>query len=322
MTQIQKLIYPERRETGNLGVHSLDHFAISVPDIVTADTFYSSFGLQTRSSKNELSLHTDGHVNPWAVIIEGPTKKLHHISFAVFEDDVRAFRRHIEAEGIEILDPPPGFESDGLWFRDHDGTLLELRVNEKSSPNSKTAPEFISAPAGQPGAPKRSTAPFVRPGRLAHVLVFTRSVEEAIRFYSRVLGLRLSDRSGDTIAFLHGIHGSDHHLIAFVKSDGPGLHHCSWEVSSVNHVGLGAMQMADKGFSSGWGLGRHVLGSNYFHYVRDPWGSYSEYSCDMDFIPANAEWQPGDHDADDSFYIWGPKPPSDFVTNHEVKEGE
>ena len=32
------------------------------------------------------------------------------------------------------------------------------------------------------------------------------------------------------------------------------------------------MRMADKGWSKGRLLGRHVLGSNYFHYVRDPVG--------------------------------------------------
>ena len=89
-----------------------------------------------------------------------------------------------------------------------------------------------------------------------------------------MLGLRLSDRSGDLIAFMHGIHGSDHHMIAFVKSDGPGLHHLSWDVGSINDIGVGASHMAEKGFAYGWGLGRHVLGSNYFHYIRDPWGSY------------------------------------------------
>ena len=102
------------------------------------------------------------------------------------------------------------------------------------------------------------------------MLLFTPRHPATIKFYSEVLGLRLSDRSGDMIAFMHGIHGSDHHMIAFVKSDGPGLHHLSWDVASINEIGLGAMQMADKGFVAGWGLGRHVLGSNYFHYVRDP----------------------------------------------------
>ena len=143
-------------------------------------------------------------------------------------------------------------------------------------------------------------------------------VGRAIRFYGRTLGLRLSDRSGDGIAFLHGIHGSDHHMIAFAKSSAPGFHHVSWDLPNVNLVGLGAMQMADKGFSAGWGLGRHVLGSNYFHYVRDPWGSYCEYSSDIDYIPVTCEWDAGDHPAEDSLYLWGPEVPKDFVTNYEA----
>ena len=127
-----------------------------------------------------------------------------------------------------------------------------------------------------------------------------------------MLGLRLSDRSGDMIAFMHGIHGSDHHMIAFVKSEGPGLHHLSWDVGSIHEIGIGAMHMADKGFTAGWGLGRHVLGSNYFHYVRDPWGSYAEYSSDIDYIPVDHDWESGDHPPEDSFYVWGPTPPPRF----------
>ena len=55
------------------------------------------------------------------------------------------------------------------------------------------------------------------------------------------------------------------------------------------------MHMLDKGFVKGWGLGRHVLGSNFFHYVQDPWGSFSEYSADIDYIPATCDWPAGDH---------------------------
>ena len=141
---------------------------------------------------------------------------------------------------------------------------------------------------GRQNAPNRSKAHTVQPRRLAHVLIFVTDISRAINFYRDVLGLRLSDRSGDLVAFMHGIHGSDHHMIAFVKSDGPGLHHLSWDVGSINDIGVGASHMAEKGFAYGWGLGRHVLGSNYFHYVRDPWGSYAEYSCDIDYIPVDA----------------------------------
>ena len=70
--------------------------------------------------------------------------------------------------------------------------------------------------------------------------------------------------------------------------------------------------------AGGWGLGRHVLGSNYFHYVQHPWGSYAEYSCDIDFVPATQRWQAGHHAPEDSFYLWGPEPPADFTLNREV----
>jgi hypothetical protein len=46
----------------------------------------------------------------------------------------------------------------------------------------------------------------------------------------------------------------------------------SWDVGSVDEIGAGAVHMLGKGYDRGGGLSRHVLGSNLFHYVRDPWG--------------------------------------------------
>jgi catechol 2,3-dioxygenase len=148
--------------------------------------------------------------------------------------------------------------------------------------------------------------------------MFTPDVDRSIAFYRDVLGMRLSDRSGDGIAFMHAVHGSDHHVVAFAKSEAPGFHHSSWDVPSVEEVGLGGMQMADRGFRNGWGPGRHVLGSNYFWYVQDPWGSFAEYSADIDYLPREATWDTADHPPQDAFYLWGPEPPSYFVTNHEA----
>jgi catechol 2,3-dioxygenase-like lactoylglutathione lyase family enzyme len=147
--------------------------------------------------------------------------------------------------------------------------------------------------------------------------VFTTDIDKAIDFYTANLGLRLSDRS-DLVAFMHAIHGSDHHILAFAQSTAPGLHHCSWDMGSIDDIGIGAMHMAGKGYVKGWGLGRHVLGSNYFHYVQDPWGSFAEYSCDIDYIPAAGRWDAKHHAAEDSFYLWGPTPPDDFTVNREA----
>jgi hypothetical protein len=51
--------------------------------------------------------------------------------------------------------------------------------------------------------------------------------------------------------------------------------------------------------------GRHVLGSNYFRYVRDPGGSYAEYSFDIDFVEAGSIWPTADHAVEDSLFVWG-----------------
>jgi catechol 2,3-dioxygenase-like lactoylglutathione lyase family enzyme len=315
-------IHTAPSRSDELGVHSLDHFALAVPNLEVARRFYSAVGLDLKPDGNSLAIHTVGSTQRWGLLMEGGLKRLHHLSFGVFEDDLRRFSRRIEKLRHRIVDPPPAIRglSEGLWIRDPDGTLIELVVGPKSSPDEKSHAEFVSSPPGKAGAPKRSQAPWITPSRLAHCLIFTRDVPAAISFYAQVLGLRLSDRSGIDIAFMHGIHGSDHHLVAFARSNAPGLHHCCWDVRSLSEIGLGAMQMAGLGFTQGWGLGRHVLGSNYFHYVRDPWGSYSEYSCDMDYIPAGELWPAADHDADDAFYIWGPNPPADWTHNHEADQ--
>jgi catechol 2,3-dioxygenase len=316
MTAIQGFIKPSRRP-GELGVHSLDRFHFAVPDLSVARHFYSEFGLDIKESGNLLTMNTYDHPHVWGTIAEGPRKKLGYVSFGAFEDDIERFSVRLQEMGIKRFDPPPGIDSNGLWCRDHDGNLIEMKVAAKSSPDEKSRFSFRSASPGQRGAQFRSALPPTRPRRLSHVLLFTRNVSKAIEFYTRVIGLRVSDYSGDNIAFLHGIHGSDHHMIAFARSDAPGHHHFSWDVGSVDEIGIGATHMLEKGFDKGWGLGRHVLGSNYFHYVRDPWGSYSEYSADIDYVPATCDWQGGDQPPDDSFYAWGPNLPEDFVHNYE-----
>lgn len=317
MTQIRGFI-PATRRPDALGVHSLDYFNLAVPDLEEARQFYAKFGLDVREEQGGLGLYTFDHPHRWGLLSEGNRKKLGHLSFGIFEDDVPRFRERLQQAGIERLDPPPGFESNGIWFKDCNGLLLELRVAEKSSPNAKSPTEHLIAGPGQRGAPIRGTTPPARPRRLAHMLIFVRDVPESIEFYTRVLGMRLSDESGGVVAFMHGVHGSDHHMVAFAKSSAPGLHHCSWDMPSIQDLGLGAMHMADSGFAEGWGLGRHVLGSNYFHYIRDPWGSYAEYSCDIDYIPCEMDWQGESHPLENSFYLWGPEPPKDFAFNHEA----
>ncbi len=317
MTQIQRMA-PRPRRPGELGVHSVDHFNFVVPDLKQAQTFYTEFGLDVREEGNGLGLYTAGHEHRWGRVSEGRAKKLTYVSFGTYPEDLEGLTARLKLNGVQQLDSPDGFDSNGVWFRDPDGTLIEMRVAEKSSPNEKAVQSNPSSPPGVQGSHARSKAPFVRPRRLAHILVFSSDVSRAIQFYSRVLGLRLSDRSGDGVAFMHGIHGSDHHMIALAKSTG---RVCTISVGTwarSTKWGSARCRWPTVASAAGWGMGRHVLGSNYFHYVRDPWGSYSEYSSDIDYIPVDHDWDAGDHPAHDAFYVWGPTPPADFVHNYET----
>jgi catechol 2,3-dioxygenase-like lactoylglutathione lyase family enzyme len=306
------------RRPGVLGIHSIDSFVFSVPYLHEAARFYGAFGLDVRIAQGHLELRTSGNPHRWATLHEAPgPKRLQYLCLGIYAQDLAAFAERIGSRKL-ATQPHPLSDGRGLWLRSPDGTPLQLVVADKVSPSAKCEPRHLPAiSAGRGAAPARSERPQVRPRTLSHLLLFTPDVPRMIAFCEDILGLRLSDHSGDVIAFLHGPHGSDHHLIAFAKSHAPGLHHSSWDVGSLDEVGSGAEQMRVAGHERGWGVGRHVLGSNYFQYVRDPWGSYAEYSFDIDFVPHDLDWPASDHPLEDSFYVWGPAVPEDFVSNYE-----
>lgn len=300
-------------------VHSIDEFVFSVPAIEVARHFYTHFGLEVRDTDEGLALHTYGNAHRWARVLPGgPVKRLEWLSLGVHAADLEAFAARLDEAGVARITPPAGAQDGGIWIASPDGVPIQLRVAAKSSPSQPAPHERPPACRNAGRAPGRSRMAPVRPLHLSHVLLFCADVDAALAFYTEVLGLRLSDRSGSVIAFLHSPHGSDHHLLALAASHGPGLHHSSWCVPSIDAVGSGARQMAEAGYAQGWGVGRHVLGSNFFRYVRDPWGSFAEYSCDIDFVAAGAAWPAADHPPEDSLYVWGPDMPADFVTNHEL----
>lgn len=295
-------------------VHSIDHYALYVPSLADARHFFESFGLDVQGDDRQLQLHAaDGRC--WARILPGTGKSLAWLSFNCYEQDYAALCRQVEAQGARL---EPG-DGEGCWFRDPHGNLLQIRIGAKTMPDARcTLPAARFSQDFRRGVGTRDQLPRIQPLRLSHVLLFSPDVSVSIAFYEQALGLRLSDKSADIIAFMHAPHGCDHHLVAFAKSPARGWHHAAWEVAGVNEVGAGAWQMAQAGYRDGWGTGRHSLGSNYFHYVRDPWGSFCEYSADMDYIGADVTWPTGDFLPENSLYLWGPDVPDYFIFNTEA----
>lgn len=309
----------EKKRHDVLAVHSIDCIVFTVPDIEAAVKFYTAFGMDVQREGQGIELFTKGHAHCWMRVIENKQPKaLQFLTFGIYAEDEASFRKKIDQLGI-VCEPHPLATQTGIWLRGPDGHPFQLVVSDKVSPNQKTpvapARGLQRAPAS---APTRTQVERVYPRWLSHVLLFTPDVSSLVNFSESLLGLRLSDRSGDLVAFMHTPHGSDHHLLACVKSEGPGLHHTSWDLGSVDEVGEASEQMRHAGYAEGWGVGRHVLGSNYFYYVKDPWGSFAEYSADIDFISHEQPWTAGNYAPEDSFYLWGPSVPEWFVVNTEI----
>jgi catechol 2,3-dioxygenase-like lactoylglutathione lyase family enzyme len=303
-----------------LGAHAV---VLEVPDLDVGIKFYTDAGLEAARDGNVARLRCFGQDRDCIVLIGGaPRKRLHHIALrAEALDEIAA---NVPGAGGTVVSAPEGFDDEGLWVTDPNGMLIHLLefAREKKLP---AAPPFeINGPAGIVRVRRSAILPASQYGpatplRLGHILCFSPDVMASVKFLTEGLGMGLSDQAQDIIAFTCARKNSDHHVVAFAKSPGVGFHHVSLMVSDPDEVGRGGRALLAKAGKGDWGFGRHTIGSNFFHYIQDPWGSWFEYYSDMDYIDDYALWQPTNYAMEDSLASWGPEVPHDFVHNYEVE---
>jgi catechol 2,3-dioxygenase-like lactoylglutathione lyase family enzyme len=149
----------------------------------------------------------------------------------------------------------------------------------------------------------------VRPRKLGHAVLGSTDPEATRRFFVEGLGFKVSDEITGQGAFLRC--STDHHNVLVVRAPVNFLHHTSWQ---VDEVGRGATAMlTDHPDRHVWGLGRHHAGSNFFWYLKDPAGTFSEYYSDMDCIVDDQLWKPDVFDGARGLLNWGPPPPPSFL---------
>ena len=304
-----------------LGAHAV---VLEVPDLKAGIRFYTDAGLESESDGKVGRLSCAGQGHDCIVLIGGaPRKRLHHI--ALRADRLGDIAANVPATGGRVIDAPEGFDDCGLWVTDPNGMLIHL-IEHAAEPELETARPFeINAPGRVTRIrrsailPKAHYAP-VKPLRLGHVLVFSPDVCASVKFFTEALGMGLADRAQDVIAFTCARRNSDHHVVAFAKSSGVGFHHVSLQLADPDSVGRGGRALAEATGRGDWGMGRHTIGSNFFHYIQDPWGSWFEYYADMDYIDDYALWTPTNYAMEDSLASWAPAVPADFVHNYEIDQ--
>ena len=303
-------------------IRSLQSVALTVPDLAAGRRFYTTMGLEVRSEGTHLVFRCPGRDQDQIRLIPGQTRSIAWVCWGTRDGELTSLAGTLRRANIALAPPPTEADPEGIWIRDPDGILLNIRVAQEAP--QLRPPVELNNP-GQPyarlarrGAPDRKID--ARPRKLGHLLKFSTDIDRDARFYTEFFGMKLSDRIADMALFLRCASDSDHHTLAIATNDAPGLHHLSWEMGNLDQVQLCAERMIDAGYKDAWGPGRHIYGSNYFHYVRDPWMSLDEFYWDIDFIPENAAWTPEYAEANaDALSQWAVSPPpADFLHNYEA----
>ncbi len=297
-------------------------YTLEVPNVAEGVRFYADAGLVPDIDDDFARLRCLGQDRDAVVLLgDRPAKRLHHVNLRA--DGLDAVARAVPEHGGAVVTPPEGFGEDGLWITDPHGMLLHLS-EAPADPDLAAAPAFeINAPGrvvrkGRAAVPQAVRDRAVTPLRLGHILAFSPDVSVSARFATEALGMGLADRAGEVIAFCCARRDSEHHVLAFAKSSAVGFHHGSFLVADPDEVGRGGRALAAKAGKGDWGFGRHTIGSNFFHYIQDPWGSWFEYYSDMDYIEDYSMWKPTNYALEDSLANWGPEVPGDFVHNYEA----
>lgn len=152
---------------------------------------------------------------------------------------------------------------------------------------------------------------------LGHLVVSARSKAENLEFYTKVMGLRLSDHITCElygyhvdIAFLHA--NRRHHSIAFGDAQRKRIHHFMIEARSMDDVGLAYDRAIRGGCRIMQTLGRHPNDRMFSFYAKTPSGFQFEFGWGGREVDDDT-WQPTTHDCVSEWghhspIIFNPKP--------------
>ncbi|WP_329406873.1 VOC family protein [Nocardia vinacea] len=291
-----------------MSLHRLSSITIGVPDVATVAAYYEDFGLE-QVTPGRFATQDGGEQ---LTIERAPARRLIALDIGVDDvDDLERVARNLDRFGIPAERTPDSLSA----VEPVTGVKAILRIAPQLVQPTVPAtpyngPGRVDRPNGRaPGIVREGP---VRPRKLGHVVIGS-SDEEATRgFFTEGIGFKVSDRVPGLAAFMRC--SSDHHNVLVQQAPVTFLHHTAWEVDDVDEVGRGAMGMLeDHPERHVWGLGRHHIGSNFFWYLRDPAGNFSEYYSDLDEILDDQLWKPETVEGARGLFNWGPPPPPSFI---------
>jgi catechol-2,3-dioxygenase len=304
------------RKIIGMPLHRLTHVTIGVPNVAETSQYYADFGLTPLGDGRFAS--ADG--GEQFRVVHSPRRRLVELGIGVDDaDDLAAVADRLGRQGFAFSAAADGSvvaaePTTGATVVVAGSARLRQGATDTEPSNGIGRTERTGERAA---AVLRSGA--VRPSRLGHVVIGSADIETIRRFFIDGIGFKVSDEMEGRAAFMRC--STDHHNVMVQSAPVAFLHHTSWQVRDVDEIGRGATAMLDGDPARHvWGLGRHLVGSNYFWYLRDPAGNFSEYYSDLDVILDDQLWQPEVWHGRAAYAAWGPEAPPSFVKPDDLTE--
>lgn len=286
-----------------MALKGIDAVTFGVADMEKSAKFFRDFGLrQVKNTKSEMVFEA---ANQAQIILKPRADKslppafeagssLRLLVFAAAANaDLQRIRKELSKDRV-VHDMPDGT----FWALDPSGIPVGFRLAKKKDVRAEKT--LFNAPQDMQRINQR--AKFyddgAEPLTIGHCVFNVPDVEKARKFYVDRLGFKVSDFYKGRGIFLRSAPRHGHHNLFFLESeDGKtSVNHTAFGVRDIHELFGGGQFMADKGWKTAIGPGRHRISSCYFWYMKSPAGGLCEYFWDEDL--ATETWKPRQWDPD------------------------
>ncbi len=296
-----------------MALHRLSSVTIGVPNVAETINYYVDFGLAPLAD-NWLST-TDG--GRQLRVLRAPTRRLIELRVGADDvDDIERVAANLDRLGVAATHDQHSVTAVERATGVRATVEIAARLNQPFTRATRyNGPGRLERHGCR--APGVLRTERVLPRKLGHAVIGTTDLAVTQSFFTEGLGFKVSDLIKDAGAFLRC--SADHHNVLVLKAPVSFLHHTSWQVDDIDDVGRGATAMLQEHPERHvWGLGRHHAGSNFFWYLKDPAGNFSEYYSDMDCIVDDQLWTPETLEGARGLFNWGPPPPPSFLAPDDL----
>ena len=257
--------------TDSSRVTEIRYVGYGVENFDVERAFYKDdWGLVEVDAREDMAwFKTTGHDEHHVVRLH--KAEVNHVEVIAFAADsaadVDALHHKVQAAGCKVIFAPRDLDAPGggygFRFFSPDGLPFEISACVETLEKREMA-RWEGVPV-----------------KISHIVMHSPDHQAMVRFFTNVLGFKVSDWLGDFMCFLRCT--SAHHRVAILPGP-PCLNHVAYDMLTLDDMFRGASRLKKRGTDIRWGPGRHTAGNNTFSYFVTPGGFVVEYTSELEEV--------------------------------------